>query len=195
MDAKEVTDLTKQMKSSAGRISRLIRTTLERITLLWQRGVAKLAGKHPFPHYTGAAAASIQRGVSVSSRVNFKGQAFSSIAHIRDLEVGKPIGTKVEFGELFRWVELRDKRGDINVSTDLGNPTKRLGGTLVPRSSNELKDNARKRFAALIQKKILKKGTKGYHVFEKTFNTTMPRVNNEVRRLADRIQRSIVGRG
>jgi len=158
----------------------IIRTMLEKITLVFQRNVAKLAGKSPFPRYTGRSAASIAREINVGVSTNrFRGEVFSGLPYIKDVEIGKSPGTVVPWNDLHRWVDLREKRGDIHIGFDKKTSTRK-------RAVNS--------YTARLRIKIQKRGTTGYHVFGEGFTKSLRAVDKIIGAAADQLQR-MVGHG
>lgn len=195
-DASGLFAFLKTLKSAPVRIRNVITRHLTRLVILLQVRVAKRAGKAPFPRYTGAAAASVQTKIQVASRLNFRGEVFSSLPHMAAVEVGKSAGTVVSFDDLKTWTTIRAKRGELNVPLGMANLQKRVGGVLTSRSGNEIADNAYGRFAAIVKLNIKKRGTskKGYHPFEKTFKSSQKAIDRAMRNMGDAIA-SAIGKG
>ncbi len=196
----ELDALALRLKFAPTRLwTRAMSVFLERVTAQLQAGWARKLGKHPFPHFTGAAASSIQRSHRVQHNgtvLNFQGKVFSPLTHVGVLEGGRKPGTFPALDALTRWVQLRATRGDIKVDVeDLAAKRKRTDKGLVTRKPIERRLLAYRTLAYLIGVSIRDRGQPPKRFARKTLRSNRKKITKEVTIMARELARAITRRG
>jgi hypothetical protein len=122
--------------------------------------------------------------------VDYTGEVISNLVYAgAPMEDDVSPGAEADYEALKRWVNLRSRRGEINIIMQALpiQSTRKDGRPVKKRSATAARKIAVGRAAFFIKRKIKLKGVKGYKVFSRALAMNIKNIDVELGKTSDRI--------